>query len=67
MDYEPEFAGFFDRTADATGEIALKYFRTDFGVDEKDDHWPVAQADREIETKLRRMFRDSGGVSWPPN
>jgi inositol-phosphate phosphatase/L-galactose 1-phosphate phosphatase/histidinol-phosphatase len=56
MDYAREFAGFFDRMAGAAGEIALKYFRTDLAVDEKDDHSPVTQADREIEAKLRTMI-----------
>ncbi len=56
MDYERAFAGFFDRMADAAGEIALRYFRTDLAVDEKDDHSPVTRADREIEAKLRTMI-----------
>jgi inositol-phosphate phosphatase/L-galactose 1-phosphate phosphatase/histidinol-phosphatase len=56
MDYEREFAGFFDRMADAAGEIALRYFRTDVSVDEKDDHSPVTRADREIESRLRAMI-----------
>lgn len=58
MDYAREFAGFFDRMADMAGEIALKYFRTDLAIDEKDDHSPVTRADREIESALRAMIRD---------
>jgi inositol-phosphate phosphatase / L-galactose 1-phosphate phosphatase / histidinol-phosphatase len=57
IDYESEFAGFFDVMADAAGEIALRYFRNDFVVDEKDDKSPVTEADREIETTLRLMIR----------
>jgi histidinol phosphatase-like enzyme (inositol monophosphatase family) len=58
MDYERRFAGFFDHLANAAGAIALKYFRTDLAVDEKDDRSPVTQADREIEAKLRSLIRD---------
>jgi len=58
MDYAREFAGFFDRMADAAGEIALRYFRGDLAIEEKDDHSPVTQADREIEARLRRMIRE---------
>jgi inositol-phosphate phosphatase/L-galactose 1-phosphate phosphatase/histidinol-phosphatase len=56
MDYAREFAGFFDRMADAAGHIALEYFRTDLAIDEKDDHSPVTRADREIEAKLREII-----------
>jgi inositol-phosphate phosphatase/L-galactose 1-phosphate phosphatase/histidinol-phosphatase len=57
MDCAREFADFFDRMADAAGEIALQYFRSELVVDEKDDHSPVTQADREIEAQLRKMIR----------
>ncbi|MGH6888004.1 MAG: inositol monophosphatase family protein [Rhizomicrobium sp.] len=57
MDYERAFSGLFDRMADAAGEIALGYFRTELAVEEKDDHSPVTRADREIEAKLRTMIR----------
>jgi inositol-phosphate phosphatase / L-galactose 1-phosphate phosphatase / histidinol-phosphatase len=58
MDYARAFTGFFDRMADAAGEIALKYFRTEIAIDEKDDHSPVTQADREIEARLRSMIAE---------
>ena len=58
MEYERRFGGFFDRMAEAAREIALTYFRTDLPIDEKDDHSPVTQADREIETALRNMIRE---------
>ncbi|HTT85152.1 MAG TPA: inositol monophosphatase family protein [Rhizomicrobium sp.] len=57
MDYESRFAAFFGLMADAAGEIALKYFRSDPVVDEKEDHSPVTRADREIEAKLRSMIQ----------
>ncbi|MDX2028920.1 MAG: inositol monophosphatase family protein [Alphaproteobacteria bacterium] len=56
MDYEKQFAAFFNACADAAGEIALKYFRGYLPVDEKQDRSPVTQADKEIEQKLRAMI-----------
>jgi inositol-phosphate phosphatase / L-galactose 1-phosphate phosphatase / histidinol-phosphatase len=56
LDYEKQFAGFFDELADAAGAIALHYFRGDLIVDDKDDKTPVTQADREIEQTLRAMI-----------
>lgn len=55
MDYEKEFAGFFNRAGDRAGQIALRYFRGALPVDEKADRSPVTQADRDIEQALRDM------------
>jgi len=56
IDYEKQFAAFFNEAADAAGEIALNYFRKTIPVDEKEDKSPVTQADREIETALRSLI-----------
>ncbi len=65
-DYEKLFSSFIDELADAAGVVALKYFRTELTVDEKQDTSPVTQADREIEKILRGMinkkFPDHGIV-----
>jgi len=58
-DYLKFFGGFFDHAADAAGEIARRYFRTNIAVEDKTDHSPVTQADREIEKKLRDMIAKS--------
>src|SRR5437867_1892831 len=55
-DYEKHFAGFFDQAADAARTIALKYFRREIPVSEKEDSSPVTLADREIEQKLRALI-----------
>lgn len=39
--------------ADMAGEIALKYFRSQFDMQEKDDKTPVTVTDREIEERMR--------------
>lgn len=39
--------------ADISGDIAKKYFRSDFEEIQKDDASPVTKADREIESKIR--------------
>jgi histidinol phosphatase-like enzyme (inositol monophosphatase family) len=56
IDYEKQFAGFFNQLADAASDIALKYFRQLIPVDDKEDKSPVTQADREIEAALRRLI-----------
>ncbi len=56
MDYEKEFAAFFDEAADLARKIALDYFRKVIPVDDKQDKSPVTQADREIEQKLRELI-----------
>ncbi len=55
-DYHELFGAFFDHAADVAGAIALKYFRQDIPVDDKDDRSPVTQADREIEQELRALI-----------
>ena len=44
------------RLADASGPIALNYFRTDTAVERKDDASPVTRADREAEDVLRQLL-----------
>ena len=56
MDYEKQFAPFFNELANAARDITLKYFRHSIPIDEKDDRSPVTQADQEIETRLREMI-----------
>ena len=46
-----------EQLADAAREIARRYFRTPLAVERKDDGSPVTVADREIETRMRRMIR----------
>ncbi len=50
--------------AKAAGNIALRYFRTDLRIEQKDDRSPVTVADRECEqcivTMLRQAFPDYG-------
>lgn len=58
-DYEKNFGGFFDRAADAARTIALKYFRREIPVSDKEDSSPVTAADREIEQKLRAMIGEA--------
>ncbi|MDD4617116.1 MAG: histidinol phosphate phosphatase [Alphaproteobacteria bacterium] len=55
-DYEKLFKPFIDECADETGKIALKYFRTELSIDEKQDASPVTEADRTIEKVLRGMI-----------
>src|SRR5256885_14802934 len=43
--------------ADAARDIALRHFRTPLAVERKHDGSPVTVADREIETRMRRMIR----------
>ena len=46
-----------EQLADAARDIALRHFRTPLAVERKDDGSPVTVADREIETRMRRMIR----------
>jgi len=63
-DYEKHFARFFDEAADAARAVALKYFRREITVTDKEDMSPVTAADREIEQQLReaigRVFPSHG-------
>jgi len=56
MDYEKNFAGFFDQAAEEARAIALKYFRREIAVTDKEDSSPVTEADREIEQNLRALI-----------
>jgi len=44
------------RLADAAKAISLKYFRTKLAVEAKPDLTPVTEADRAVETELRRIL-----------
>jgi inositol-phosphate phosphatase/L-galactose 1-phosphate phosphatase/histidinol-phosphatase len=57
FDVEKQFAGFFEEMAEAARDIALRYFRKNLVVDEKEDKTPVTQADREIEQNLRALIK----------
>lgn len=54
----PEFAGFLNELGDIAREIALKYFRQDLQLEDKDDKTPVTIADREIEAALRARIHE---------
>lgn len=45
--------------ADAADAIALAHFRTGLTVERKADRTPVTQADRAVETELRRLLADA--------
>jgi histidinol phosphatase-like enzyme (inositol monophosphatase family) len=53
-----EAAAFAENLANATGEIALRYFRRPLAVDTKADASPVTEADRRIETLIRQRIRE---------
>jgi histidinol-phosphatase len=50
--------------ADASGDVARRYFRRELAVEDKPDHTPVTVADREAESAMRDMiaarFPDDG-------
>ena len=50
------FAMFAGRLADASGQIARRYYRSGVSVDIKADDSPVTRADREAEACLREMI-----------
>jgi histidinol-phosphatase len=47
------------RLADAADELALPRFRTGIAIDTKPDLTPVTEADRSVETELRRLLADA--------
>ena len=51
-----ELAGFFYDLADAARSIALRYFRSNFSFERKQDLSPVTIADRSIEHELTRLI-----------
>lgn len=55
-DYEKHFGGFFNDLAEAARGLALKYFRSDIAIIDKEDDSPVTAADREIEQALREAI-----------
>jgi inositol-phosphate phosphatase/L-galactose 1-phosphate phosphatase/histidinol-phosphatase len=62
MSREPEteaMVQFVDAFAEEARGVALRYFRSNLVVDEKDDSTPVTAADREIEALFRERLADS--------
>ena len=53
-----EAATFAESLANGAGEIALRYFRRPIAVDVKADASPVTEADRQIETLIRKRIRE---------
>ena len=51
-----EFVDFSKRLAAASGEIIMRYFRSEFTVDTKADDSPVTIADRKAEEIMREMI-----------
>ena len=51
-----EFVDFSKELAAASGEIIMRYFRSDFTVESKDDDSPVTIADRKAEEIMREMI-----------
>jgi histidinol-phosphatase len=45
--------------ADAADAISLPHFRTDLAVEQKPDLTPVTEADRAVETELRRLLAEA--------
>jgi histidinol phosphatase-like enzyme (inositol monophosphatase family) len=54
----PELVDLAQRLADAAGEIALRYFRSELEVHRKPNLSPVTAADREIERTMRGMLSE---------
>ena len=46
------------RLADAADAIALPRFRTELAIETKPDRTPVTEADRDVESELRRLLAD---------
>lgn len=59
MDYEKHFADFFAQAAEVSRRIALRYFRREIPVSNKEDNSPVTEADREIEQNLRALIGEA--------
>jgi inositol-phosphate phosphatase/L-galactose 1-phosphate phosphatase/histidinol-phosphatase len=58
-DNPAEFLVLAERLADAASAIVLRYFRTKFAVDDKEDASPVTIADREAETAMRTLIEQA--------
>ena len=54
---EESILGFANELADAASEVTLKYFRSVFHIENKEDQSPVTQADRDVEELLRGMIK----------
>lgn len=51
-----EFVDFSKELARASGEIIMRYFRSDFAVETKSDESPVTIADKQAEETMREMI-----------
>lgn len=51
-----EFVDFSKQLASASGEIIMRYFRSDFAVETKADESPVTIADKQAEEVMREMI-----------
>ena len=56
MDDINDFAAFGEKLADVSGEIILRYWRSQLEVIRKLDESPVTRADREAEKKIRELI-----------
>lgn len=55
----PEFVALAHRLADAARPVVRHYFRTPVSVDTKKDSSPVTIADREVETAMRAIIKET--------
>ncbi len=56
MNYLSEFGSFARELAKASGDLILRYFRTEIAVDDKADASPVTVADRGAEEIMRKLI-----------
>ena len=61
---EESILGFANELADAASEVTLKYFRSVFHIENKEDQSPVTQADRDVEELLRGMIKKKISLTW---
>lgn len=54
--YPTDFLTLAEQLADAAGELARRYFRTNLSIYSKDDQTPVTRADRESEATMRAIL-----------
>jgi histidinol phosphatase-like enzyme (inositol monophosphatase family) len=56
-----DYAAKLPEMMQTSGEIILSYFRSDHGVEQKQDDTPVTQADQQAEAAIRAIIREH----WP--
>ena len=54
-----EFIQLADRLADASADVIMGHFRTDFGIENKSDASPVTIADRDAERAMRTIIAET--------